>query len=70
MAPEILNSLKSSDFVEGEFFIGSKLDIFSLGLITLYAVDRDQFLIRKKKLNVDEACLKSYLSVDRIEEVN
>ena len=40
-----------------------KLDVFSLGLITLYALDKDNFLSKKKhQLNIDEILLKSYLS--------
>ncbi len=39
----------------------SKLDVFSLGLITLIAIDRDGLMKKYGKLNLDEKILAIYL---------
>ena len=66
MAPEMLEAKKQyykdpKKKVDVEL-LSYKLDVFSLGLITLYALDRDNFLSKKHQLNIDEILLKSYLS--------
>ena len=59
MAPEmLLASLSSATKIPAYL---SKLDVFSLGLITLNAVDRDGFMKYKGKLNIDENVLEQYL---------
>ena len=59
MAPEmLLASLSSTSKIPANF---SKLDVFSLGLITLNAIDRDGFMKYKGKLNIDNNVLEQYL---------
>jgi serine/threonine protein kinase len=59
MAPEmLLASLSSTTKIPAYL---SKLDVFSLGLITLNAIDRDSFMKYKGKLNTDKRNLEQYL---------
>jgi hypothetical protein len=39
----------------------SKLDVFSLGLMTLNAIDRHGYMKKNGKLNLDESVLEKYL---------
>ena len=57
MAPEMLSAFKGGKNVPAYH---SKLDVFSLGLITLKAIDRDAFN-HAGKLNVDKKILEDYL---------
>ncbi len=59
MAPEMYSS-----FIREENSFSTcaiKLDVFSLGLITLFAIDKDKFLKQKKKLNNDPVTLQGFL---------
>ena len=38
----------------------SKLDVFSLGLITLNAIDRHGYMRKNEKLNLDQRVLEKY----------
>jgi serine/threonine protein kinase len=59
MAPEmLLASLKSNNKIPA--FL-SKLDVFSLGLITLRAIDKDGFVKQNGDLNIKESVLQEYL---------
>ena len=59
MAPEMLQASLSSKIKIPAYL--SKLDVFSLGLITLNAIDRDGYTKQKGKLNIYESVLKKYL---------
>ena len=58
MAPEMLQLFLTRE--EKPAFL-SKLDVFGLGLITLYAIDREGFTKQKGLLNKDEKVLEKYL---------
>ncbi len=60
MAPEMVQaSVAKSSYTIPAYL--SKLDIFSLGLITLNAIDKDGYLKYKGKINIDEKLLREYL---------
>ena len=59
MAPEMLQASLSSKIKIPAYL--SKLDVFSLGLITLNAIDKDGYIKQKGKLNIDESVLEKYL---------
>ncbi len=62
MAPEMLqavNNNQNNDEKSKTNF--SKLDVFSLGLIALYAIDRDSYNEKRNELNTDEKILKDYI---------
>ena len=65
MAPEMLDAKKQYDKdpkKEADVeLLSYKLEVFSLGLISLYGLDKDNFLSKKNQLNIDETLLKSYL---------
>jgi serine/threonine protein kinase len=63
MAPEMLASLSSDNKIPKNL---CKLDVFSLGLITLYAIDRDGYMKQNEKLNIDKNLLEGFLQ--RVEE--
>ena len=67
MAPEMLLAFFSSPCKIPAYL--SKLDIFSLGLITLNAIDRDGFIKYKGKLNIDKSVLEQYLQEVEKKEV-
>ncbi len=55
MAPEMLvASLSPPNSISASL---SKLDVFSLGLITLKSIDRDGYIEQKGKLNIDKSVL-------------
>ena len=65
MAPEMLEAKRQYEkdpkkYVDVEH-LSYKLDVFSLGLITLFALDKDNFISKNNRLNSDETLLKSYL---------
>ena len=65
MAPEMLEAKRKYEKdptkkVDVEL-LSYKLDVFSLGLITLFALDKDNFISKNNRLNSDETLLKSYL---------
>ncbi len=60
MAPEMLKVFNSHPDSTPPARL-SKLDVFSLGLITLKAIDRDGYDKQKDNLNRDENDLKKYL---------
>jgi serine/threonine protein kinase len=59
MAPEIFSYFSSPvpDIPSHQ----TKFDVFSLGLIFLYSIDRDGFMKRKGTLNYDKKILKEYI---------
>ena len=58
MAPEMLQLYLTNKEIPA--FL-SNLDVFSLGLITLNAIDKDGFTKQKGLLNKDEKVLEKYL---------
>ena len=58
MAPEMLQFYATERNMQSYL---SKLDVFSLGLITLYAIDRDGYTKQNGKLNIDPKVLENYL---------
>jgi serine/threonine protein kinase len=62
MAPEMLRAFKGAPQKVSVSAYHSKLDVFSLGLITLKAIDRDVFRIKAAKLNDNEKALEDYLN--------
>lgn len=58
MAPEVRRALISNR-IQNAYL--SKLDVFSLGLITLYLIDSDGFTKHRGQLNTDEKILIKYL---------
>ncbi len=59
MAPEMLQFLLNPKSKIPAYL--SKLDVFSLGMITLNAIDRDGYMKQKGKLNIDQKALENYL---------
>ena len=59
MSPEMLRTYKSHNLELTQF--DSKIDSFSLGLICLYAIDKDNFLKQQESFNNDEEKLENYL---------
>ena len=63
MAPE-LASLLQRNHAESKMIDFSKVDVFSLGLITLFCLDKKKF-VTLKQLNLDEKLLHDYLETFR-----
>lgn len=58
MSPEMLKAFHSDQDIHAYL---SKIDVFSLGLITLNAIDIDGYEKHKGKLNIDRSLLENYL---------